>query len=109
MSYADVCEAVESLQRKYCEPNPFRLCADMGIKLLYQPLGTDPDAIKGFYLESKRIRTITVNCDLPVVIQRIIVSHELGHAVLHRILYSPWTASICSAIIRDSSSVDILR
>ena len=102
MSYADVCEAVESLQRKYCEPNPFRLCADMGIKLLYQPLGTDPDAIKGFYLESKRIRTI-------IVIQRIIVSHELGHAVLHRILYSPWTASICSAIIRDSSSVDILR
>ena len=84
MSYADVCEAVESLQRKYCERDPFRLCADMGIKLLYQPLGTDPDAIKGFYLESKRIRTITVNCDLPVVIQRIIVSHELGHAVLHR-------------------------
>ena len=81
MSYADVCEAVESLQRKYCEPNPFRLCADMGIKLLYQPLGTDPDAIKGFYLESKRIRTITVNCDLPTVIQRIIVSHELGHGV----------------------------
>ena len=35
-------------------------------------------------LESKRIRTITVNCNLPVVIQRIIVSHELGHAVLHR-------------------------
>lgn len=51
MSYADVCEAVESLQRKYCERDPFRLCADMGIKLLYQPLGTDPDAIKGFYLE----------------------------------------------------------
>ena len=36
MSYADVCEAVESLQRKYCERDPFRLCADMGIKLLYQ-------------------------------------------------------------------------
>ena len=52
MSYADVCEAVESLQRKYCERDPFRLCADMGIKLLYQPLGTDTDAIKGFYLES---------------------------------------------------------
>lgn len=25
MSYADVCEAVESLQRKYCERDPFRL------------------------------------------------------------------------------------
>lgn len=78
MSYADVCEAVESLQRKYCERDPFRLCADMGIKLLYQPLGTDPDAIKGFYLESKRIRTITVNCDLPVVIQGLSFRMSLG-------------------------------
>lgn len=84
MSYTRVFEAVESLQKKYCEDNPFRLCSAMGIILLNQPFGTDPDAIKGFFLESKRIRTITVNCDLPNVIQRIIVSHELGHAVLHR-------------------------
>lgn len=84
MSYAEVCGAVEALQKKYHESNPLRLCEDMNILLLSQALGNAPDAIKGFYLESKRIRTITVNCDLPVVIQRIIVSHELGHAVLHR-------------------------
>lgn len=84
MSYAEVCDAVESLQKKYCESDPFRLCTAMDIKLLLQPLGTAPDSIKGFFLESKRIRTITVNCDLPIVIQKIIVAHELGHAVLHR-------------------------
>ena len=84
MSYAEVCDAVELLQKKYCESDPFRLCTAMDIKLLLQPLGTAPDAIKGFFLESKRIRTITVNCDLPIVIQKIIVAHELGHAVLHR-------------------------
>lgn len=84
MSYAEICEAVETIQKKYRESDPFRLCSAMGIKLIFQSLGNDPDAIKGFFLESKRIRTITVNCDLPVVIQRIIVSHELGHAVLHR-------------------------
>ncbi len=65
MSYADVCEAVESLQRKYCERDPFRLCADMGINLLYQPLGQTPTPSRGSIFESKRIRTITVNCDLP--------------------------------------------
>ena len=84
MSYADICEAVERLKRKYGENDPFRLCRDMGIVILYQSLGTTPDAIKGFYLECKRIKTITINSDLPLVIQKIIVAHELGHAQLHR-------------------------
>ena len=80
MSYAEVCGAVEALQKKYHESNPFRLCENMNILLLSQALGNTPDAIKGFYLESKRIRTITVNCDLPEAVQKIIVAH----AVLHR-------------------------
>ena len=84
MTYGEICEAVKKLQTRYEEPDPFRLCRLMGIKLLYQQLGKEEDAIKGFYLECKRIKTITVNSDLPSVIQRIIVSHELGHAVLHR-------------------------
>lgn len=84
MNYGDICRAVKRLQRKYCESDPFRICKQMGIVLLFQSLGKDPGAIKGFYLECKRIRTITVNNDLPSVIQKIIVAHELGHAVLHR-------------------------
>ena len=84
MTYAEICESVEMLKRKYMEPNPFRLCKDMGIILLRQNLGTEPDSIKGFFLENKRIRTITVNADLPPIIQKIIVAHELGHATLHR-------------------------
>lgn len=84
MSYAEICESVERLKKKYDESDPFRLCRDMGIVLLPQSLGKDPDSIKGFYLECKRIKTITVNSDLPLVIQKIIVAHELGHASLHR-------------------------
>lgn len=84
MTYSDICEAVEKVKKKYCETDPFKLCKTMGIILLFQPLGKDPDAVKGFFLECKRIRTITVNSDLPYVIQKIIVAHELGHAVLHR-------------------------
>ncbi|MBQ7502600.1 ImmA/IrrE family metallo-endopeptidase [bacterium] len=56
----------------------------MGIKLILQPLGTAPDAIKGFVLKSKRIIAITVNCDIPLIMQKIIAAHELGHAVLHK-------------------------
>ncbi|MCQ2448536.1 MAG: ImmA/IrrE family metallo-endopeptidase [Oscillibacter sp.] len=84
MTYADICDKVEKLKRKFNESDPFQLCGDMGIILLRQHLGTDPDCVKGFFLEKKRIKLITVNEDLPLVIQRIIVAHELGHAALHR-------------------------
>ncbi len=84
MSYAVVCDAVKSVKRKYCEQDPRRLCREMGIRVLFHPLGTQPDAIKGFYSENFRIRTIIINSDLPEVIQKIILAHELGHAVLHR-------------------------
>lgn len=84
MTYAEISEAVEKLIKKYDETDPFRLCRAMGIKLIYQAMGKHPEAVKGFFLESKRIRTITVNSDLPEVIQRIIVAHELCHATSHR-------------------------
>lgn len=84
MTYAEISDAVAKLVKKYDERNPFRLCRAMGIKLIFQSMGDDPDAIKGFFLESKRIRTISVNSDLPEIIQRIIVAHEICHAEFHR-------------------------
>ena len=84
MSYAQIVETAEKLQRMYGESDPFRLCRCMGIRLLFQAMGMEETSIKGFFLECKRIRTITVNSDLPDVIQRIITAHELGHAALHR-------------------------
>ena len=84
MFCAEIVETVEKLKKRYRETDPFRLCRAMGIKLLLQPLGTAPDAIKGFILKSRRIIAITVNSDLPPVLQRIVAAHELGHAVLHK-------------------------
>ena len=84
MTYAEICDAVAGIKRKYQETNPFRLCEAMGIKLIFMPMGNDPDAVKGFFLECKRIRTITINSDLPLVIQKIIVAHEICHAIYHR-------------------------
>lgn len=63
MYYAEIVRAVDRLKRRYHETDPFKLCVAMGIILIPQSLGTAQDAIKGFYLESKRIRTITVNSD----------------------------------------------
>lgn len=78
-----ICREVERLKRKFHETDPFLLCDAMGIILLYEPMGTYPGDCKGFFLAQSRKRSITVNSDLPEAIQRIIVTHELGHAVLH--------------------------
>ena len=78
-----ICREVEKLKKKYHETDPFKLCEDMGIILLHTPMGTYPEACKGFFLTQSRKRSITINSDLPESIQRIIVTHELGHAVLH--------------------------
>ncbi len=84
MTYDEICRAVEKTKARYHVDDPFRLCREMGIILIRTSFGTEPNAIKGFFLESNRIKTITINSDLPEVIQRIITAHEIGHAVLHR-------------------------
>ena len=84
MTYAQISESVAKLVKKYDERDPYKLCRAMGIVLIFRAMGKEPDAVKGFFLEKNRIRMITINSDLPEVIQRIIVAHELCHAINHR-------------------------
>lgn len=84
MTNLDICTAVHQLKNRYCESNPFLLCKAMGILLMPQSMGTHNQAIKGFFMRCKRIKSITVNSDLPKAVQNIVVAHELGHATLHQ-------------------------
>lgn len=84
MTHDDICRSVKKITDTYGERNPFRLCEDMDIILLFQALGEEKNSVKGFYFESHRIKTITINSDLSEELQRVIAAHELGHAVLHR-------------------------
>lgn len=84
MTYERICDEAEKIIKKCGSRSPFRICDDMGIILLYQPLGTEHNAVKGFYFENSRIKTITINSQLSEELQRVIAAHELGHAVLHR-------------------------
>ena len=83
MSVDYICREVKRLKKKYHESDPFKLCDAMGIILLDAPMGNYQGACKGFFLTQSRKRSITINSDLPEELQRIIVTHELGHAVLH--------------------------
>ena len=83
MAYDNIVRRVAKLKAKCGETDPFALCFLLGIPVCCSPMGKGKDAIKGFFVKSNRIKVITVNSDLPYMIQRIITAHELGHAMLH--------------------------
>ena len=84
MTYAQIVSAVKKLKKKYGTSDPYELCNCLNIKVIQGHHGTGEGSLKGFFMEHCRIRIITVNADLPKIFQRIIIAHELGHAVMHR-------------------------
>ncbi|ABO51520.1 protein of unknown function DUF955 [Desulforamulus reducens MI-1] len=84
MSIDVISNEVRKIKRKYSEADPVKLCQKMKISLLYQPMGLFEGACKGFYLQQSRKQAIVINSDLDELLQRIILIHEIGHAVLHR-------------------------
>ena len=83
MSIEIICREVSRIMRKYDEPDPWKLAEAMGIIVQVMPLGSSDKSCKGFFLRQSRKKLITINSDLPEPIQRIILAHEIGHAVLH--------------------------
>ncbi|MGI5892104.1 MAG: ImmA/IrrE family metallo-endopeptidase [Bacillota bacterium] len=79
-----ICSLVAKLIKKYGETDPFRLAQAMRLTVLFEAMGKQPDACKGFFLYQSRVKVIVINSDLPEAIQRIILAHELGHCVLHK-------------------------
>lgn len=71
------------LKMKYQTNDPFEICDAMKITVSLVPMGKHDGSCKGFYLTSSRRKIATINSDLPLHIQRIILPHELGHALLH--------------------------
>ena len=55
----------------------------MKIIVVLKPMGRYKGCCKGFYVQHRRIKHITINSDLPEVIQRVILAHEIAHSVLH--------------------------
>ena len=78
-----IAESVQNLTRRYGENQPDRLASAMGIMVAYEPMGLYEGCCKGFFIVHRRMKHITINCDLPRELQRVVLAHELGHAVLH--------------------------
>jgi len=79
-----ICQEVKRLKVKYHTEDPYEICRMMKIRIVLWSMGTHEKSGKGACIIDSRCTTILLNSDLPEHILLIILTHELGHAVLHR-------------------------
>ena len=72
-------QTVQRLVKKYQTHNPFEIAKALNIKVQIGNPGCD-----GCYMFLKNHRYIFINENLPEYEQRLVMAHELGHAILHR-------------------------
>ena len=75
-----IAETVEKLVKKYDTRDPYELCRLLGIKIHFLDMNKK---LKGFFFYQSRQKNIVVDNNVNAVLERILVAHELGHAVLH--------------------------
>ena len=77
---------VNQLVHKHGSNNPFTIASNKNIIVLYEPLGN----VMGYFNTYKRIRMIHLNCNLDAHIQYFTCAHELGHAIMHPKVNTPF-------------------
>lgn len=82
----DIKMIANELCRKYDTRNPFDLAASLGIIIFYEQLGE----IQGYYNKCFRHQFIHINQDLNGYDAAFTCSHELGHAILHTDVNTPF-------------------
>ena len=76
----NVIETVDKLVKKYDTRDTYELCQLLGIKIHFYDL---QKKLKGFFFYQSRQKNIVIDNNVNKVLERILVAHELGHAVLH--------------------------
>lgn len=70
---------VRNLIEKYNTRNPYKLCEKLDITIKYTDLGD----IKGYFKKVLRNKYIVINENLDEYSKKIVLCHELGHALMH--------------------------
>lgn len=82
----DIKQFVRSLVSENGTFSPFEIAENKRIIIQMEPLGT----IRGYYSKTLRTKFIHINCDLDEYQQKFTCAHELGHALLHPDLSTPF-------------------
>lgn len=80
MSADFIYDKVAEITKKYKTRNPFELADAMDIDVDFADLG----GLKGFYIVYNSNRFVVLNKSLTDTLSGVILSHELGHDILHR-------------------------
>lgn len=75
-----IADAVNKLTKKYGTRDPYELCSLLGIKVHHIDM---QKKLKGFFYYQSRQKNIVIDSNVNDVLERILIAHELGHAVLH--------------------------
>lgn len=92
---------------KYCgTDNPVRIAKELGIKVMYAPLGGRK---YGNYIKYKRVKTIIIDKDvIPPELFEFVFAHELGHAICTPNSNTQWldryTLGINSSIVESKAN-----
>ncbi|MDQ0176045.1 ImmA/IrrE family metallo-endopeptidase [Bacillus chungangensis] len=79
-------EIVAKIIDKYGTNDPFEIGKARSIEFVFAELGST----FGFYSSYRRIQFIHINNKLEKTIQRFVCAHELGHAILHQDINTPF-------------------
>lgn len=82
----DIKEYVSSLALANKTNNPFQIAENKGIIVSFEPLGT----IRGYYSKALRTKFIHINENMDEHRQLFTCAHELGHALMHPSLSTPF-------------------
>ena len=80
-STAYIAEVVDKLTRKYKTRDPYELSQLLGIKIHHKDL---QKKLKGFFFCQSRQKNIVIDSNVNRILERILIAHELGHAILHQ-------------------------
>ena len=77
----DIKKLVNKIVKKYNTNNPFDICKEMNIIVVETTLGKKT---RGFYQYLKRNHVIYLDSDLEYEEKKMVLAHELGHALMHK-------------------------
>lgn len=78
---------VVKLIKKHNTSDPFEIATQKNIYVIKWDLH---EQINGYYKYDRRNRYIVINCNLDDDFQRVVCAHELGHAILHTRVNTPF-------------------
>lgn len=79
-----IISCTDLLKEKYNILDPFYLVKALNILLLKEPLGYGEDSCKGLFMICFDQPVIIINANMNLNAQKIVLFHEIGHAILHK-------------------------